>query len=116
MNIYRSGQILGQPIDQVAAIFEAAASTIRCAGHNPINPLDLPEGTNFYEVFYKADALYLLHNYQLNIMSRQEEASAIAVGLKIFYETNPADFWNCVQDYNERGKEALIDNMEGEVW
>lgn len=111
MRIYITGQILGLPISHAAAIFEAAASVIRCAGHQAINPLDFINEDSDEELL-NSDALFCLHNYAKSRHSLTEQANAIVQGKKVFYEQNPAEFWQFIAEYDERGREALIDELE----
>lgn len=112
MRIYISGQIFGIPVSDAAAIFEAAAATIRCAGHTPISPLDFMPGQKAEEELLSCEGIYLLHNYLMNEDSRKDEVTAVANGLKVFWEGRPADFWNYVARYNEFGREELLDELE----
>ena len=114
MTIYLSGQVLGLPISIMAEIYEAAAAKIRASGHTPINPLD--EGKESLIRLENCDALYLLHNYRNSIYSLTDEANAAGLGLKIFYEDKPAEFWEFIAEYEERGRVALINQLDQDLW
>lgn len=115
--IYISGQISGQPIEEVAAKFEAAETMLKAQGYEVVNPLknDIPANAS-WEVHVAMDvlllmgckAIYLLPDWGFSKGATLEKNLAELTGKTIIYEEVPT-FQNIKQAIAEGMGVAFYD-------
>ena len=96
--IYISGQIIGQPIEEVTAKFEAAEAMLKAQGYEVVNPLKngIPANAS-WEVHVAMDvlilmgckAIYLLPDWVFSKGATFEKNLAELTGKTIIYEEVP---------------------------
>lgn len=96
--IYISGQIIGQPIEEVTAKFEAAEAMLKAQGYEVVNPLKngIPANAS-WEVYVAMDvlilmgckAIYLLPDWVFSKGATFEKNLAELTGKTIIYEEVP---------------------------
>lgn len=96
--IYISGKITGLPIGEVIAKFHAAEAKIRRLGFEPVSPLSngLPLETDWADhmgrdiaLLLKADAVYLLPDYNESKGARIELCVALQQRMPVFIDKRP---------------------------
>ena len=115
--IYISGQISGQPIEEVAAKFEAAETMLKAQGYEVVNPLKngIPANAS-WEVHVAMDvlllmgckAIYLLPDWGFSKGATLEKNLAELTGKTIIYEEVPT-FQNIKQAIAEGMGVAFYD-------
>ena len=95
--IYISGKISGLPMDEVRANFRKASEYILSLGHLPSNPLNngLDETCSWEKhmradisMLMKADAIYMLDNWQSSKGATIEHNLAEELGLEMIYDND----------------------------
>lgn len=98
MKIYISGPVTGRPPAQARADFAAAASKIKEAGHEPVNPCRLqdilnPETTSWEQYMEAAlgllrasESILFLPGWEKSKGARAEYYEAMSARKEIFYE------------------------------
>ena len=114
--IYISGQISGQPIEEVADKFEAAETMLKAQGYEVVNPLKngIPANAS-WEVHVAMDvlllmgckAIYLLPDWGFSKGATLEKNLAELTGKTIIYEEVPA-FQHIKQAIAERHGRCLL--------
>lgn len=108
--IYISGKITGLPIGEVIAKFHAAEAKIRRFGFEPVSPLSngLPLETDWADhmgkdiaLLLKADAIYLLPDYNESKGARIELCVALQQRMPVFMDTRPKLGFFSVQTFED---------------
>jgi hypothetical protein len=92
LNIYLAGAMTGHP-DHNFPAFNAAAATLRAAGHTVFNPAEMPAGMTYREYLgaelawmcAEGDAIALLPGWEKSKGATAEHATAIALGLRVLF-------------------------------
>lgn len=95
MRIYIAGKITGLDHREVFEVFDRAVNIVAMAGHEPLDPMQLVDQTPGREyneylldalaVFFTANAIYMLPNWQDSYGARVEHAIAVERRIPIFY-------------------------------
>ena len=103
MNIYIAGKITGLPIEEYTRLFNEAKGMIGGYGYNAINPIEicahLPEQSQWADCMdvclqrlLRADAIWLLPNWEESKGARIEKAIADQLQIIQFLHSNMLEF------------------------